>query len=612
PKDKSETGPAGEDARPGNGPHPRPDKNSGGKPGERPRNGPHQRPDKNSGRKPDAGPHPRPDKNSGGKPGERPRGAAAALIELDRDLMKLLVRRATLVSRIRGGRDHAAGPAAIQAEKAVRTAWESGALAFSKDPRFSRQLFSLLQDIKVMSQDQAREAGGFRLTPATAESAGNLLGPLSTRSAQMHLLLAAFLGRSLRLDDVALSAGLMDAVKLCSQAGAKVRREPTGQGTGSVTLASGAPLGAPDKSLYAGEDSFAFYLTAFFAAGKAGVWRFNGGPRLKGADLSSLRQTLPLFGARLAHVVPHSQGLPVNLECSGEIPPLVVVPPELPFEALCALLLAPLAWDRPLTLNLAALPASTATAALAEARPLHRVIGAEVETHGPHIVFNQAQLTLPEKPALPLDPALSAYLLAIPAFTGGGLTLRGSWPARNPDSAQAADLLAWAGLALADTGEAISVRALGPPFAMPLQTEEFSPQCAPLFLALAVLRQSLHPGRTLPCPLPLDDDDQDLAGEFLARLGLRYEEGLLRPGPDPAPEEAWTSPGPFWSLAFCLAAFSRPGLVLANPGSISEVMPSFWSIYNSLPEPADPARAPVRRQEENDGGRPARRRVIAD
>ena len=69
----------------------------------------------------------------------RLQGAVHALIGLDKDLMKLLARRAVLVSRIRGGRDHAGTPDAIQAEKAVRTAWEAGALAFSKDPRFARQ-----------------------------------------------------------------------------------------------------------------------------------------------------------------------------------------------------------------------------------------------------------------------------------------------------------------------------------------------------------------------------------------------------------------------------------------------------------------------------------------
>ena len=568
-----------------------------------------------------------PDKGISG-PGGKTRGAAGALIELDRDLMKLLVRRATLVSRIRGGKDHAAGPAAVQAEKAVRVAWETGALSFSKDPRFSRDLFALLQDIKVLSKERAQESGSFHLAPPKREISGVITGPTSARAAQMRLALAAFLGRPLTLEGASLCAALIDTVKTLSQAGLDAQYVYTGTGTGSVTLAAlqngKTPLAVPDKSLYVGEDLFSLHLFALFAAGKPGIWRFTGGPRLKNADLSPLRQVLPLFGARLAHVVPRSHGLPANVECSGDIPPLVVVPPDLSFEGLCALLLAPLAWDAPVTLNLAALPAALATAALAEVRPLHREVGAEVETHGPHIVFNQAQLLLPEKPVLPLDPALSSYALALPALSGGGLTLRGPWPERMPEAVQVADLLAWAGLALADSGSSISVKALGEPFTLPLQASEFPPQLTPLFLVFAALRQSLSPDQplALPDPLPISQDDTDmaLAAEFLDLLGMRLENGCLVPAPDQdpnAPQKAspkapWTAPDAFWSMGLSLGAFIKPGLKLANPGATSGVMPSFWSIYNSLPEPNDPALAVADKQEESADAAPARRRIIAN
>lgn len=548
----------------------------------------------------------------------RPRGATAALIELDRDLMRLLVRRATLVSRIRGGKEHASTPAAIQAEKAVRVAWEAGALAFSKDPRFTRQLFTLLQDLKVLTKEQAHSAGSFNLHPPAKPVAGSLAGPSSTRAAQMRVALAACLGLALDMRGLMLSSALEDTVKAFAQAGAPVRYEPHGAALARVHVEAGNSLSPPDKGLFAGDDLFTLYLLALLFINRPGAFRLTGGARLKAADLTPLRRVLPFFGARLAHVIPRSQGAPVMVECSGDIPPLVVVPAELPFEGLCALLLAPLAWGVPVTLNLAELPAGVATAALAEVRPLHREAGADVETHGPHLVYTPGPLAPLAEPALPLDPALAAYLLALPAFAGGSLSLKGFWPGHMPEAQEAEQLLAWAGLELAHTGDAVSTKAAAAPFSLPLPSGELSGNLGPLLLALAARCLLLTGASPFPpgaAPYPQDDTDHALAQEFFARLGFLYANGELAPGA--AGEEqsaplAWTSPDGYWSMAYALCAYIRPGLLLANPGLVTELMPPFWSIYNSLPEPADPAAPRRNTVREQPDDKPVRRRIIAE
>ncbi len=552
-----------------------------------------------------------------------PRGATGALIELDRELMKLLVRRATLVSRIRGGRDHAATPAAIQAEKAVRIAWETGALAFSKDPRFSRQLFNLLQEVKVLSKEQAEKSGSFRLSPPARPLSGRITGPTSTRMAQMRLTLSACLGKKLRLNPVLFSHALNDTFKACVQAGATLTRHGEGKGLSAVTVAEGAPFSLSNKSLYLGEDPFTLYLMAFFAVGRPGVCRLSGGARLKTADLSALRHSLPLFGARLAHTVPHSQGLPAQLECSGELPPHVLVPADLPGEAVSALLLAALSWGAPITLDLAALPAATAMEALTEMRPLYLDCNADVETHGPRLVYNAGVSALPENISLPLDPALCAYLLALPAFAGGSLNLTGVWPSHIPEAMQAEQLLHWAGLNFRREDDAVFVeRHSKAAFRIPLQSGDISPKLGPLFLVLAALchsRTGSVPALQTLLPYPSDDTEQALAQEFFSRLGFVYEQGALEAFADkdkaqrePAADPSWTSPDAFWSMAFALGACLRPGLQLANPGNVSEVMPSFWSIYNSLPNPVDPALSPQKKQENNEHAKPARRRILTD
>ncbi|MDL2316600.1 hypothetical protein LJC59_05905, partial [Desulfovibrio sp. OttesenSCG-928-A18] len=555
------------------------------------------------------------------RPFERPRGAAGALIELDRDLMKLLVRRATLVSRIRGGRDHAASPAAIQDEKAVRIAWETGALAFSKDPRFSRELFALLQDLKVLSREQAQNMGSFHLSPPQKPVSGLIAGPTSTRSAQMYVALASALNRDMRLTRVMLSSALMDTVKSFAQAGSDVGHRIGGANIGSVSVSRGKEASFTDKNIYVGEDLFSLYLCVFFSLSRPGSCRLSGGGPLRGADLTALRQALPLFGARLAHVVPHTHGLPANLECSGQIPSLVVVPPDLPFDGLCALLLAPLFWNQPMTLDLGALPAAYATAALAEVGPLHTALGADVESHGPRFVYAPTPLHLPEEPLLPLDPALCAYLLALPAFTGGVLGLRGHWPAHLPEARETADLLNWAGIGLEINEEGVRAAPARAPFALPLQSNNLAPALGPLFLALCALYR--HRADEIPplerlASFPGSDTDSALAGDFFSRLGLTLDKGRLEPsfGQGDPQSPAWTSPDAFWSMAYALAAFVRPGLALANPGNVSPVLPPFWSIYNSLPEPRDPA-SPLDsgregQVEESAGDKPARRRIIAD
>lgn len=571
-----------------------------------------------SGKGPSGGPRGREDRT--------PDSAARALIDLDRELMKLLVRRATLVSRVREGKDSPATPASAQAEKTVRIAWETAALSFSKDPRFSRQLFALLQDIRILSKSESEQSTGFSLAPQPGIISGTMTGPTSVRTAQMRLALAAGLGKSLCLHPLMISSALNDTCKVCEQAGATLSREDDGPALSRLTINEGKPLAFAGKSLYCGDNVFTVYLFAFLALGQPGVCRLNGGPELNAADLTPLRHTLPLFGARLAHIVPHSQGLPASLECSGTIPPYVLVPADLPEEALSALLLAPLVWGTPVTLDLSALPATATTAALAEVRPLHRDSGAEVETHGPKISFIPSPVSPPAEPALPLDPALAAYFLCLPAFRGGSLEMRGIWPSRMPEAAEAEQLFAWAGLECTITENSVTTRKPSEEdlkakpvlqsFSLPMQSGDISPALGPLFLVLAAL--CLKTKGTVPSlesllSFPEEDTDKTLAAELFARLGIVLDNGLLTPaGADASRQESpsWTSPDAFWAMAYALGSFLRPGLNLANPGVIANRMPAFWGIYNSLPVVKDAAGKKAK--EEADDGKPARRRIIAD
>ena len=41
-----------------------------------------------------------------------------------------------------------------------------------------------------------------------------------------------------------------------------------------------------------------------------------------------------------------------------------------------------------------------------------------------------------------------------------------------------------------------------------------------------------------------------------------------------------------WALALSLAAFLRPNIKLSNPGIVTNYLPVYWNIYNTLPAPS--------------------------
>jgi hypothetical protein len=183
-------------------------------------------------------------------------------------------------------------------------------------------------------------------------------------------------------------------------------------------------------------------------------------------------------------------------------------------------------------------------------------------------------------------------------------------------------LLKFAGLCLECGKNEITAQAASSSTCLPLMLSDLKAELGPLFLALCVRtfvvsdEQNFMNNSAL---FPRTEDEIALAGEFFSRLGLNFRPGFARGGkeetgaetrdvcfwelhrqdsPDHAVGEhltrghgrrarsvAWTCPDAYWGMAFALAAFARPGLILANPGAVTEKNPVFWEIYNSLPDP---------------------------
>ena len=545
-------------------------------------------------------------------------GAIDALISLDLDLMKLLVRRAKLLSRVREGKVHASSPKAIVAEKQIRKAWEKNAPAFSKDPRFARQLFGLLQEVQVLEKDAApRES--FRLSPSQKAIAGAISGPTLTSMAQCWIALAAVKGQGITLTDIPLTTALMDCVKTFTQAGAEITIEPSGHSLGKVVVRAGAPVSFSGKTIYVGESPLALYLVAFIAVKEPGTCRLTGGNLLKGADLSPLRQTLPLFGARLANIIPQSLGLPANIECSGVLPQGVTVPGNLCLDAVVALFLAHVFWDLPFSYNLQNLSATLATTAIARVGAILQQTGGTVEDNAPLFRVTPGPEHLPASPTLYLDPVLTAYLLVIPAFTSGEITLFGSWPQHTPDSHVALSLLQWAGLQVEVHPTHIKASKETGACTTPLTSLTVSPHFSPLFFALAALGASKQKGLERPDHIYFDaDEDESIAEEMLQRAGFQTEGLCITPAGE-ARESAntpWASPDAFWGMGLALCSFLQPGLKLINPRDVTSIHPVFWPLFNNLPDVAlsdDTHKPRATKKDSHDEQREKpRRRIIAD
>ena len=544
-------------------------------------------------------------------------GAIDALISLDLDLMKLLVRRAKLLSRVREGREHASSPKAIVAEKQIRKAWEKNAPAFSKDPRFARQLFGLLQEVSVLEKGAAPK-DSFRLSPSRKAVTGAIAGPVLTGMAQCWIALAAVKGQGITLVDVPLTSSLMDCVKTFTQAGAEILIEPSGHSLGKITVKAGSPISFSGKTIYVGESPLTLYLVAFIAAKEPGTCRLTGGNLLKGADLSPLRQVLPLLGARLANVIPHSQGLPANIECSGVLPQGVTVPGNLCLDAVVALFLAHIFWDIPFSYNLQNLSATLATTAIARAGAILQQTGGAVEENAPLFRVTPGTSHLPATPSLYLDPVLTAYLLAIPAFTNGEITLFGSWPQHTPDSHVALSLLQWAGLQVEVHPSHVKAVKVAEACTAPLTSLTVSPHFSPLFFALTALGASAQKSIERPAHIYFDvDEDEAIADEMLQRAGFMTQELRITPAEDAreSVNTPWASPDAYWGMGFALCSFIQPGLKLINPRDVTAIHPVFWPLFNNLPDVAlsDDTHTPrTARKEPNDKQDPPRRRIIAD
>jgi hypothetical protein len=377
---------------------------------------------------------------------------------------------------------------------------------------------------------------------------------------------------------------LVQTVKAFNQAGGGLFWESdqlAGRGDAEVAFR--------DKSVYVGDDPLAFHLCLARALAEPGSVKFTGGHLLKTADLTELARLLPRLGGRLVNIIPGSKGLPVRLESAGQLPHDALIPEGLPLEAVLGLLMAAPYYSEGLTLRSeSASPELEATIEFAAL--ILQACGIQVDfERGVDACRVAVGPGTPEVPAtLPMDPFLSAFLLALPRLDPSGassVSLAGSWPGRTGPYRASLALLDAAGLdiALVDDHVRATPGSLGE--APPRLESGGHAELFPLAFALAA---------SLPAAVidqPGSEEDRYTCRELADIAGLRLEEGdgVLRietpGGQDTTRTEPWVAPSPWWALAASCMAIRRPGLVLADPSTATDLLPRFWNFYNTLPAP---------------------------
>ncbi len=227
--------------------------------------------------------------------------------EIDRDILRLLLRRSNLLAKMRG-----ANPRLGAAdEKAIRESWEAAATRVSRDPRLSGHLFSLMQDIEFLPRpksqgDSGQESGkgfqevqhtAFNLAPAKKPVRLHIVAPLDCWASQTWLMLAAASGQPLRLFPCLMSTPVIDCVRMLTQAGAVLVHD-----TQEVSAACATPMGTPDIVLHVGDNAWNFFMVLGHYLGRPSRVKCTGGTALKLADFSSVRRFL--LAARISVLPP--------------------------------------------------------------------------------------------------------------------------------------------------------------------------------------------------------------------------------------------------------------------------------------------------------------------
>lgn len=528
------------------------------------------------------------------------------LAQLDEKLVNLIAARTNLLSRASASRRAKnLGITDPNQEKVLWQVWRDSAKGDNLEPQILKKIFHLTNNLSYARVERnSSNDKPLCLFPRRKPVNIDLSAPRDQILRSMMFFLGATNSAPLTVapfqgNDISLE--LINALNLCGFNLTFQNRQCSTQPVQSWSL--------DNKIIYAGQSKFHFYLLLCLALGQVTRAKFTGSTKLKIHDVRPVQDLLPQLGARLTIVEPHSNGLPVRVETSGQMPESVVIPMGVSKKFVLALAVAATTFKSGLTIRLH--ESFTSSKLLRKGIVFLQQYIPELQFEGQNIIVPPGPLSLDLSAVdIPVDPLMSLHLLVLPFFVDGTVVLHGKWPEYVPYLHDVMDILHEFGLRISISADQISSRMGTRPKQLSIDLT-CCQEYLPLMLAMAM-------GLRGKCAMTLDTSREDVehAQDMLENLGAGYsiEPGFLQvglPGTKKPSESPWQSPGPYWTLAGALISFTHPGLCMSNADNISSAWPWFWKIFMNLPDPQNFIHPPRSEEQEDviQDDKPKRKRI---
>ncbi|NDV23866.1 chorismate mutase [Desulfovibrio sp. JC022] len=521
--------------------------------------------------------------------------------ELDARLLSIVSRRNYLMGKAASKRKQKGLPLGDpDMERRIFETWTAEAGSKKFDLKTARRVFDQLNNLAYagVAKPENRKLSTYVLSPPQKPVNVNFDGPGSLFQSKLWIALSAAAGAEAQMGPLCVNDEITELIKAFNQSGAHISWDGE-----TIESRAGDGIDFEEKLVFAGDNPMTMYLAIAFGLKTVGKFKIAGGPILKQYDSRPLAEILSPLGARLNTLDLQSHGLPARLECGGRMASSIEISEDTPAEFVAALALA--AWTYPQGLTIKFAEGWHGMYLLQEVVEVLGICGIKAKLNNTECsVPATKEISVPEQPVIALEPELCAALLAIPAFSGGQVTINGDWP-KNVVAEDALKTLKSGGVDIEISKGSITATK------GETATEAFfdfgnANGLFPIGLALAVNSRS-------ECKISNIADavmfEQGI--ELLERLGIRYERGddelTVIPGRLKW-DEAWSAPSPFFGIALGLMAWIRPGIAIENPGDLTELWPRYWTLYNSLPE-VDGLKDPeIRKKDEST----TRRRIKID
>lgn len=497
------------------------------------------------------------------------------IMRLDEEITELVKKRSTLLNSVR-----VKGYVPSDVEKELRQHWERYASEKTKDTSFVRNLFKILQQVEMQECGELNP-GKFMLTPSKATVNDTIEGTVTEDFVHLALLYSAVRRVPITLKNVAISDYVFATIKTFQSLGIGITWEQTTIATHSFNIA------VDDVVVHLAESEISLYILLAFSINTMGHIKCVGGLSLSMLSLTLCKEVLAQCGVRVTSLGGVS-GIPARIESTKQIPKECHIPPTLPKMMVLALSTLFAASEESCSLffqNHAEKDDIEHTM-----KTFFDAIGVQyaIEEYG--FSFSASKENNIEIPLLPLDPYQTFVRAVIPYFTGGSITIQGFFPDYGIYT-KIIQQLEQCGLHVLLTKESITISKVEEPntIDLTLLPQRYFPILLTMFLT--IFRS--HHTKILPS-IPEGIDPAEVQS-FLEALDIDEVNGKLTLQKEPS-HLPWIAPNAYWIIGYAYAGFLFPGITLANPSDVTTVLPNFWRLYNTLPNPVEYEEQPVQEE----------------